>query len=175
MLLTSKMNSLLRFSQSWEELTQRGDNRCSGFVEGAQNRWFSSKIFFFKCSQFNILLGSKRWRVMLFNCWYPHMPARWNVRKDVWCGRFVEYHDCPGYSFWSSWPRLRCSLSCCLDGSAGRGFVPVAARSPTQSHLSVQCCEKWTLISRVIPVSHEYQIQASHGYPFLLQKQGKNW
>lgn len=44
----SKMNSLLRFSQSWEELTQRSDNGCSGFVEGAQNRQFNSKIYFFQ-------------------------------------------------------------------------------------------------------------------------------
>lgn len=47
MLLMSKINSLLRFSRSWEELTQRGDNGCSGFVEGAQNRWFSIMIYFF--------------------------------------------------------------------------------------------------------------------------------
>lgn len=71
LLLTSKINSLLRFSQSWEELTQRDDSGCSGFVEGAQNRRFSSKIYFsFKYSQFNIL-GSRWWRDDVFQMLVP--------------------------------------------------------------------------------------------------------
>lgn len=132
MLLMSKINSLLRFSRSWDELTQRGDNGCSGFVEGAQN----SMIFFsFKYSQFSVL-GSKWWRVMLFKCWYPHMPAGWHVRSDAWLGR-LKYHHCVLVTpFGVPGPGLRGSWNCCLVWSATRGLMPVAVRSPTQRNLS---------------------------------------